>query len=166
MKKSIIYTAFVFASLCYACTSKKHEVSEAKTTEEAVEAISGNEYQLVKQVINGQEVKSDKPVRLVITKLDDAQFSEDLKAGSTALGIPNKSAMNIITNLKGYENEDANKPYWFYHNYFNSVSQSFIQAVTLKAIPIWVIKQDSLILRSNPKNADIYGSSNYIFIKK
>jgi hypothetical protein len=177
MKKSIIYTAFVFASLCYACGSKNQEKSEAgtniaeglteaKTTEEAVEAISGTEYFLAKQEMNNKAIKIDKPVSLVITKLDDALFSEDLKAGNPTFGEPNKSALNIVTNLEGYENQDKNKPYWFYHDYFNHISEPTIKVPYLKYISIWVIKKDSLIMRTNSSLRSVYGSTKYTFVKK
>ncbi len=120
MKKSIIYTAFVFASLCYACTSKKHELSEAKTTQEAIEAVSGIEYQLVQQKLNRQVVPIKQ--KSTFTFLEKGLKDIQLEGFEGKPGIA-----GILTNLKGFSNQDEQKPFLYNVTYFDVTSQKHIE---------------------------------------
>ncbi len=119
MKKSIIYTAFVFASLCYACTSKKHELSEAKTTQEAIEAVSGIEYQLVQQKLNRQVVPIQQ--KSTFTFLEKGLKDIHLEGFEGKPGVA-----GILTNLKGFSNQDEQKPFLYNVTYFDVNSQKHI----------------------------------------
>ena len=120
MKKSILYTAFVFASLCYACTSKKHGLAEAKTTQEAIEAVSGIEYKLVQQKLNRQVVpiKQQSTFTFLEKGLKDIQLE----------GFEGKPGVaGILTNLKGFSNQDEQKPFLYNVTYFDVNSQKHIE---------------------------------------
>jgi len=120
MKKSIIYTAFVFASLCNACTSKKHELAEAKTTQEAIEAVSGIEYQLVQQKLNRQVVPIKK--QSTFTFLEKGLKDIQLEGFEGKPGVA-----GILTNLKGFSNQDEQKPFLYNVTYFDVNSQKHIE---------------------------------------
>lgn len=119
-----ILVALIVSFFC-SCQSKK-ELAEAKTTQEALESISNMDYQLVKQTLNKKEVP--------ITQAISWKFiNQGLKENSNALedafngftGTP--GVASIITNMKGFENSDEQKPYYYNIEYFNEQSQKHIK---------------------------------------
>ena len=120
-----ILAALIVSFFC-SCQPKKN-LADAKTTQEALEAISNVDYQLVKQTLNKKEVPiTDKvySIRFIAKGLkENSNAIEDAFNGFT--GIP--GVVSILTNIKSLENSDEQKPFYYNVEYFNLQSQKHIK---------------------------------------
>lgn len=124
MKLQAIFLSF-FLAFQWSCQSKK-TLAEAKTTQEALESISNIDYQLVKQTLNKKEIPITQAISWKFINQgikENSNAIEDAFNGFT--GTP--GVASIITNIKGFENSDEQKPYYYNIEYFNEQSQKHIK---------------------------------------
>lgn len=119
-----ILVALIVSSFC-SCQSKK-TLEEAKTTQEALESISNIDYQLVKQTLNKKEVPINQTVSLKFINQGIKDNTNELKDALN--GFDGKPGVaSIITNIKGFENSDEQKPFYYNIEYFNEQSQKHLK---------------------------------------
>jgi hypothetical protein len=124
MKIHLIVVAF--SIFLYNSCQKKSGLARAKTTQEALESISNIDYQLVRLTLNKKEIPMSQAVSL---KFINKGIKENTNEMADALnGFTGKrGVVSIITNIKGFENSDEQKPFYYNIEYFNEQSQKHLK---------------------------------------
>ena len=147
MKPITLLIPIILSTLFISCDKfSKGSLSTAKTSQEAIMAISGVEYKLVESLYgNGKKMKIKKPVHL---KLIDKGLAKQNDMEITMLG--KLGTMGLVTNLEGWENKDENLPYVYRLKYYNENSaNSFQSPEKMSGKVIFTIKGDSVFLVHN-----------------
>lgn len=141
MKTITLSLSLIFSIFFSSCDKlSKGNLPSAKTSQEAIQAISRIQYTLVEHLTSAkQKVKIEKPIYL---KLIDKGLT---KQNDAEIAINGKSAtMGILTNLNGLVNEDENKPVPYTLQYYNENSTNSFGV--LNGNVKCTIKGDSLFL--------------------
>jgi hypothetical protein len=116
MKKLFIFsliTSYIVALMACKDNGPSTDLKEAKTTREAIKAISGVEYRLT----NNDSI---------YIKLTDIGSKDETLLGSKL------AQAGIVSNIKFIENSDPNKPYEYIEEYYNQTSQNRVSLWNFK----------------------------------
>jgi hypothetical protein len=123
MKKLFIFSLITSSIITLiACNNKDSTVNlkQAKTTREAIQAISGLEYRLVKVLPVYRNIKATDSSYVKFLDLDN----KDINESENAIVGGKIAVAGMISNIQGLANKDPNRPLKYIDKYFNIETQN------------------------------------------
>ena len=123
MKKLFIFSLITSSIITLMACKDKDSTSylkQAKTTREAIQAINGVEYRLVKVLPVYRNIKITDSSYVKFLDLD----TKDINDTENALVGGKIAVVGVLSNIQGLENKDSNRPLKYIDKYFNIETQN------------------------------------------